>query len=164
MKNMIQNWHTQLVFRLCKIKQRRKMCLGFSSAQHHHEFSPFSLSVIHTTYLWCNVWYWVKVVIEFSAVCSTKVKKIVDKFEFFDMPRLHFLAGTPVALICYFKSDHLASHSLFWILKLPNIVMNFHPSWLFIQHTWCTPSPWLTRIRFTRISLTRIFKTFPFLT
>ena len=25
-------------------------------------------------------------------------------------------------------------------------------------------SPWLTRIRFTRISLTRIFKTFPFLT
>ena len=27
-----------------------------------------------------------------------------------------------------------------------------------------TPSPWLTRIRFTRISLTRIFKKFPFLT
>ena len=27
-----------------------------------------------------------------------------------------------------------------------------------------TVSPWLTRIRFTRISLTRIFKTFPFLT
>ena len=43
-KNMIENWHTELVFRLCKIKQRRKMCLGFSSAQHHHEFSPFSLS------------------------------------------------------------------------------------------------------------------------
>ena len=37
---------------------------------------------------------------------------------------------------------------------------------------WCnkliivrnTPSPWLTRIRFTRISLTCIFKKFPFLT
>ena len=29
---------------------------------------------------------------------------------------------------------------------------------------WNTPSPWLTRIRFTRISLTRIFKKFPFLT
>ena len=28
----------------------------------------------------------------------------------------------------------------------------------------CTPSPWLTRIRFTRISLTRILKKFPFLT
>ena len=27
-----------------------------------------------------------------------------------------------------------------------------------------TPSPWLTRIRLTRISLTRIFKKFPFLT
>ena len=27
-----------------------------------------------------------------------------------------------------------------------------------------TPSPWLTQIRFTRISLTRIFKKFPFLT
>ena len=27
-----------------------------------------------------------------------------------------------------------------------------------------TPSPWLTRIRFTRISLTHIFKKFPFLT
>ena len=28
----------------------------------------------------------------------------------------------------------------------------------------CTPSPWLTRICLTRISLTRIFKKFPFLT
>ena len=28
----------------------------------------------------------------------------------------------------------------------------------------CTPSPWLTRIHFTRISLTRIFKKFQFLT
>ena len=27
-----------------------------------------------------------------------------------------------------------------------------------------TPSPWLTRFRFTRISLTCIFKKFPFLT
>ena len=28
---------------------------------------------------------------------------------------------------------------------------------------YITPSPWLTRIRFTRISVTRIFKKFPFL-
>ena len=35
---------------------------------------------------------------------------------------------------------------------------------LFWLSQFCTPSPWLTRIRFTRISLTRIFKKFPFLT
>ena len=33
--------------------------------------------------------------------------------------------------------------------------------WILWGHTL---SPWLTRIRFTRISLTRIFKKFPFLT
>ena len=32
------------------------------------------------------------------------------------------------------------------------------------QKLICTPSPWLTRICLTRISLTRIFKKFPFLT
>ena len=32
------------------------------------------------------------------------------------------------------------------------------------QTSGSTPSPWLTRTRFTRISLTRIFKKFPFLT
>ena len=33
-----------------------------------------------------------------------------------------------------------------------------------LEGSKATPTPWLTRIRFTQISLTRLFKRFPFLT
>ena len=46
------------------------------------------------------------------------------------------------------------------------IFQNSHFATLYCWYNFdsSTPSPWLTRIRFTRISLTRIFKKFPFLT
>ena len=55
------------------------------------------------------------------------------------------------------QTQQIISHSSLF----PN-VRNLHSA-LFRSNIH-TPSPWLTRIRFTRISLTPIFKKFPFLT
>ena len=71
---------------------------------------------------------------------------------FFFLFRLHRAASRPVSTSIVFVSLVVVVYS-----KM---------SWnhLAVMRQTTTPSPWLTRIRFTRISLTRIFKKFPFLT
>ena len=58
-----------------------------------------------------------------------------------------------------FSSAHFAS----WNTFLPRILC-FLCSSLLRQYNLGTPTPWLMRIHFPQISLTRLFKTFPLLT
>ena len=50
------------------------------------------------------------------------------------------------------------------ILEYKNGRFEKMAEWLQILQIVGTPTPWLTRIRFTQISLTRLFKRVPFLT
>ena len=69
LKNMIENCHTQLFFSPVQNQTKEKNVPGFFKCPTSSWiFALLPLSVIHTTYLWCNVWYWVKVVREFSSV------------------------------------------------------------------------------------------------
>ena len=71
-------------------------------------------------------------------------------------------------LLFEYNSNSLPCSSAISIAKPKSFFSNCFDKRIAIYYIFSfqrnTPSPWLTRICFTRISLTRIFKEFPFLT
>ena len=77
---------------------------------------------------------------------DTKLERFLDKNQHTHKKLLNWCG------LIVFKVDYFIL-PLFLVIRLSEDLNNIS-----------TPSPWLTRIHFTRISLTRIFKKFPFLT
>ena len=107
--------------------------------------------------------------------CDLQKKRYSEKQRwikaFIQLNPVGFVANRAIWLVCICICQDLTylidSLTLEYSLERPKPLCLTQDRWKLLEFGWAikhTPSPWLTWICFTRISLTCIFKKFPFLT